>query len=86
MGNRAIPRPVGNAAIKRVDFDVVDGSGNAISSHLVYLHHIVVRDTGKPDPLCNGGARFTGTGLERSPTILWGDYALMLTHVWHPAS
>ena len=77
LGNREIPRPTGNVAIKRVDFDVVDGDGNSITSHLVHLHHIVVRDTGRADPLCGGGARFTGTGLERTPTILWGDYAYL---------
>ena len=27
LGNREIPRPTGNVAIKRVDFDVVDGDG-----------------------------------------------------------
>ena len=77
LGNRVIPRPAGNVAIRRIDFDVVDGDGNSITNHLVHLHHIVVRDMGKTDPVCGGGARFTGTGLERTPTILWGDYAYL---------
>lgn len=77
LGNRSIPRPAGNVAIKRVDFNVVDGSGAEVPIHKVHLHHIVVRDEGKVDPICGGGARFTGTGLERTPTILWGDYAYL---------
>jgi hypothetical protein len=76
-GNRTIPRPSGNVAIKRVDFNVVDGDGNDVPIHMVHLHHIVVSDQGKVDAICGGGARFTGTGLERTPTILWGDYAYL---------
>lgn len=77
LGNRTIPRPAGNVAIKRVDWNVVDASGTEVPIHKVHLHHIVVSDQGKTDPICGGGARFTGTGLERTPTILWGTYAYL---------
>jgi hypothetical protein len=76
VGNQVMPRPSGDVAIKAMDFSVVDSDGNAIGLHMVHLHHIVMLDTSQPDALCpNVGARFAGTGAERTPLKLRGDYA-----------
>jgi hypothetical protein len=75
-GNRVMPRPSGNVAIKEIDFSVVDGDGNPIGLHMVHLHHIVLIDTSQPDAICPSvGARFAGTGAERTRLHLLGDYA-----------
>lgn len=76
VGNQLMPRPAGNIAIKSIDFSVVDGAGNPVGLHMVHLHHIVLLDMSQPDALCpNVGARFAGTGAERTPLVLPGDYA-----------
>jgi hypothetical protein len=42
----------------------------------VHLHHIVLLDTSEPDAVCpSQAARFAGTGTERTPLNLIGDYA-----------
>jgi hypothetical protein len=75
-GNPVMPRPSGNIAIKAMDFTVVDGDGNPVGLHLVHLHHIVMIDTSQPDAVCPSvGARFSGTGGERTQLKLPGDYA-----------
>jgi hypothetical protein len=76
MGNDVMPRPPGNVALKDIDFSVVDADGNTVGLHLVHLHHIVLIDTSQPDAVCpTGGARFAGTGAERTRMTLLGDYA-----------
>lgn len=76
LGNRVMPRPAGNVAIKEIDFHVVDGHGHHVGLHLVHLHHIVMYDTSQPDTICpSSPARFAGTGTERTPLRLLGDYA-----------
>jgi hypothetical protein len=71
-----MPKPSGNVALKTMDFNVVDGSGNSIGMDRVHLHHIVMMDASVPDPLCPSvGARFGGTGGERTKLNLLGDYA-----------
>jgi hypothetical protein len=86
LGNpSSMPRPDGNIAIKGIRWDVVDGDGMPIPISLVHLHHIVMIDQSRPDPLCPSvGARFTGAGMERVPLDLLGDYAYMTgaTDVW----
>ena len=75
-GEQLMPKPQGNLALKSIDFSLVDAAGNPISSHLVHLHHIVMMDMTRPDPLCpNVGARFAASGAERTPLALPGDYA-----------
>jgi hypothetical protein len=70
-----MPRPAGDFVIKGMDFSVVDGDGNPVGLHMVHLHHIVMIDTSQPDAICpNGGARFAGTGAERTRLALPGDY------------
>jgi hypothetical protein len=76
MGNQVMPKPAGNVAIRSTDFSVVDASGNNVGLDLVHLHHIVMMDQSVPDPICpNIGARWTGTGAERTKLQLDGDYA-----------
>jgi hypothetical protein len=76
LGNRSMPRPAGNVAIKSIDFAVVKGDGTPIGLDLVHLHHIVLLDQSQPDVLCpNVGARFAGTGTERTKLRLDGSYA-----------
>lgn len=76
MGNRTMPRPAGNVALKSMDFRVVDGAGNVIGLDKVHLHHIVMLDQSQPDVLCPSvGARFAGTGAERTRLNLRGDFA-----------
>jgi Stress up-regulated Nod 19 len=84
-GNQVMPRPAGNVAIKEIDFTVVDGDGNPVGLHMVHLHHIVLIDTSQPDAICpSGGARFAGTGAERTVMRLRGDYAYKVdaSDVW----
>jgi len=76
LGTRTMPRPSGHVAIKRIDWAVVDGNGTAIGLDKVHLHHIVMVDESRPDPLCpTVGTRFAGTGAERTPQVLFGNYA-----------
>ena len=76
LGNQVMPKPAGNVALKEMDFTVVDGDGNPVGLHLVHLHHIVMIDNSQPDAICPSvGARFAGTGAERTPLKLLGDYA-----------
>ena len=76
IGNRSMPRPSGNVALKSMDFRVVDGNGNEVGMDKVHLHHIVMLDQSEPDALCpEVGARFGGTGGERTKMQLLGDYA-----------
>jgi hypothetical protein len=76
LGNQLMPKPQGNLALKSIDFSLVDAAGNPISTHLVHLHHIVMMDMTRPDPLCpEVGARFAASGSERTPLVLPGDYA-----------
>jgi hypothetical protein len=76
LGNDVMPRPAGNVALKDIDFSVVDANGDPVGLHMVHLHHIVLIDTSQPDALCpSGGARFAGTGAERTRMSLLGDYA-----------
>jgi len=76
LGNHAIPRPSGNVALKELEFDVVDGDGKRVGLELVHLHHIVMIDTSESDAVCpSQPARFGGTGTERTPLKLIGDYA-----------
>jgi hypothetical protein len=75
-GNDVMPHPAGNVAIKGIDFRVVDGDGHHVGLHLVHLHHIVLLDRSSPDPICpEVGARFAGTGTERTPLVLPGRFA-----------
>ena len=85
LGNRVMPKPSGDVALKEMDFSVVDAGGNPIGLELVHLHHIVMLDTSRPDPLCpNVGARFAGTGAERTRLRLIGDFAYRVdaSDVW----
>jgi hypothetical protein len=78
LGNRTMPKPAGHVAIKRVDYSVVDGAGNEIGLDRVHLHHIVMMDESRPDPLCPSvGTRFSGSGGERTPLILRGSYGYL---------
>lgn len=78
LGNRVMPKPSGHVAIKRMDFKVVDGAGNEIGMDRAHLHHIVMMDQSRPDPLCPSvGTRFSGSGGEKTPLILRGSYAYL---------
>jgi hypothetical protein len=78
LGNRTMPKPAGHVAIKRIDYRVVDADGNEIGMDRAHLHHIVMMDQSRPDPLCPSvGARFSGTGGEKSPMDLLGSYAYL---------
>ncbi len=78
LGNRQMPKPAGNVAIKRMDFKVVDGGGNEIGMDRAHLHHIVLMDQSRPDPLCPSvGTRFSGSGGEKTPMVLRGSYAYL---------
>ena len=75
-GSFPMQRPVGDVAIKRIDWSVVDGDGNEVGLELVHLHHIVLINRDSPDPICpSTGARFGGTGSELTPLVLPGDFA-----------
>ncbi len=85
IGNQAMPKPAGNVAIHSTDFTIVDAAGNTVGLDRVHLHHIVMMDESVRDPLCpTVGARFTGTGSERTKLELNGDYAYRsdATDVW----
>lgn len=78
LGNRTMPKPSGHVAIKRVDYKVVDSAGNEIGMDRAHLHHIVMMDQSRPDPLCPSvGTRFSGSGAEKTPMILRGSYAYL---------
>ena len=85
IGNQTMPKPAGNVAIHSTDFSIVDAAGNTVGLDRVHLHHIVMMDESVPDPLCpTVGARFTGTGAERTKLELNGAYAYRsdATDVW----
>jgi hypothetical protein len=76
IGNRVMPKPYWHVAIKRMDYKVVDGAGNEIGMDRAHLHHIVMMDQSRPDPLCPSvGSRFSGSGGEKTPMVLRGSYA-----------
>jgi hypothetical protein len=78
LGWRNMPKPAGHVAIKRMDYSVVDASGNEVGMDRAHLHHIVMMDESRRDPLCPSvGARFSGSGGERTPMILRGQYAYL---------
>jgi hypothetical protein len=71
LGNEELPHPKGNVAIKAMKFHVVNGHGHHVGLHAVHLHHIVAINENQPDAVCPGvGARFAGTGAERTPLKL----------------
>jgi hypothetical protein len=72
-----LPKPAGNVAIRGFRYNVVDGTGKSVGLDKVHLHHIVLRDHSRTDPTCGGGARFSGTGAERTPLNLFGNYAYL---------
>lgn len=85
LGNDVMPHPAGDVALKQIEFDVVDANGQSIGLDKVHLHHIVLIDTSRPDALCpTVGARFAGTGAERTKLVLLGDYAYKVNQadVW----
>jgi hypothetical protein len=72
-----LPKPSGSFAIRGFRYDVVDAAGRHVGFDKVHLHHIVLRDHSETDVTCGGGARFSGTGAERTPLTLYGNYAYL---------
>ena len=73
----AMPRPAGDIALRGITWRLVDAGGNAVDSHMVHLHHIVLMDTGRRDQLCSfpSASRFAATGMELTPAHLPDGYA-----------
>ncbi|MEO6629371.1 MAG: hypothetical protein ABIP03_12480 [Aquihabitans sp.] len=72
-----MPRPAGDIAVRGITWRLVDAGGNAVDSHMVHLHHIVLMDTGRRDQLCSfpSASRFAATGMELTPAHLPDGYA-----------
>jgi hypothetical protein len=71
-----VPRPPGNIGIKSMHFDLVDASGNPYDRMDVHLHHVLLMNNAHTSPICAGEEeRFSGSGAERTPLVLWGSYA-----------
>jgi hypothetical protein len=71
LGNEQLPHPKGNVAIQSIKFHVTNEHGHHVGLHRVHLHHIVAIDQSQPDAVCPSvGARFAGTGAERTPLKL----------------
>jgi len=74
-----MPRPAGAFGLKTAQFAVVDAAGATVSTHDVHLHHIVMTTSAREDQLCPGRAeRFMGSGMERTPIVLWGPYTYLV--------
>lgn len=74
-----MPRPDGAFGLKVAQFDVVDQDGTPVSAHDVHLHHIVMTSSARHDQLCPGRReRFMGSGMERTPVVLWGPYTYLV--------
>jgi hypothetical protein len=74
--NAAITRPAGHVGITGMRFDLVDSAGNTISHDDGHLHHIVMLDTSRPDPLCSllPFNRFAASGMEKTPLSFPAPY------------
>jgi hypothetical protein len=87
----AVPRPPGAIGVKGMRFDIVDQSGASVGMHDVHLHHIVMLDRSRTDAVCPGLGfnRFFGSGKERTPLALPGNYAYRVgandtwSALWH---
>ena len=73
-----VPRPTGAFGIKTMNFDIVDAAGAPVPHSAVHLHHVLLMDNARRDPLCNRAQRFAGSGSERTPISLPGPYAYMV--------
>jgi hypothetical protein len=85
-----MPQPAGAFGLHSAKFNVVDTSGNPVSTHDVHLHHIVMTTSARQDQLCPGRReRFIGAGMERTPIKLWGPYTYLVGandqwgSIWH---
>ncbi|MGZ6953107.1 MAG: hypothetical protein ACXVJX_13490 [Acidimicrobiia bacterium] len=71
-----VPKPPGNVAIKSIEFDLVDASGNPVPRMDVHLHYLLLMNAAHTSPICSGEEqRFAGSGAERTPMSLSGSYA-----------
>jgi hypothetical protein len=71
-----IPRPPGDIGIKKMAFDLVDANGNPVPRMDAHLHHVLLMNAARTSQICAGETeRFAGSGAERTPLNLWGDYA-----------
>jgi hypothetical protein len=61
-----------------MNFDIVDAAGAPVPHSAVHLHHVLLMDNARRDPLCNRAQRFAGSGSERTPISLPGPYACMV--------
>ncbi|MGZ4677311.1 MAG: hypothetical protein ACXV8Y_12345 [Acidimicrobiia bacterium] len=85
-----IPRPSGAFGLKAASFDLVDENGDPVPRDMVHLHHVLLIDTARQDPLCSNRAEwFTGAGAERTPLSLPDPYAYLVgsgdhwNALWH---
>lgn len=85
-----IPRPSGAFGLKGATFDLVDEHGDPVPRDMVHLHHVLLIDFAKQDPLCaNRNQWFAGAGSERTPMHLPDPYAYLVGSgdqigaVWH---
>jgi hypothetical protein len=89
-----IPRPAGDIAVRRITWELVDGSGQVLpaTSHDIHLHHVLLYNTGHADMACgstNGGlgGRWAAPGGERTPFELPDGYGYFTdaNDVWSAA-
>lgn len=73
-----VPRPTGAFGMKTINFDIVDASGAPVPHSAVHLHHVLLMNNARRDPLCNRAQRFAGSGSERTPISLYDPYAYLV--------
>jgi hypothetical protein len=84
-----VPRPAGAFGMKSINFDIVDAAGTPVPHSAVHLHHVLLMNNSRRDPLCNRAERFAGSGSERTPMSLYDPYAYMVgasdqwNSLWH---
>jgi len=86
----AAPRPAGAFGLKASSFDLVDENDNPLPRDQAHLHHVLLINSARRDPLCaNRNEWFTGAGAERTPMTLPDPYAYLVgandhwAAVWH---
>lgn len=85
-----VPRPPGAWGLKSITFDVVDGAGNSVPRSDLHLHHFVIAEVGRPDPMCDREvagfevAPLFGSGGERTPISFPDPYVMLVdeTDFW----
>ncbi len=90
-GSASVQRPAGLVGITGMRFDLVDPAGNSIGHGDGHLHHIVMLDLSRPDPLCPALPfnRFSGSGMEKTPVSLPDPYVYQVgaadqwSALWH---